>query len=215
MKADQSFYDTLREEVNQDKLRTSYSFLFWGRTIKSVDEPTTTSQASVGDKPSSDDESIQKLKEIIEGLQSQVELLEEANLELTKKNKELEAIKKDWAAMTDLDDHDIGAASEALVDSKQDIALAAKYRQGYISIQKIVNWADELNAENNAFFIKSMLIDLMPMASVEEMALIRNIGHRPKEPDFNIKVERDLIMSQNITNNVKNVETGAAGIIIK
>ena len=134
---------------------------------------------------------------------------------LTKKNKELEAIKKDWVAMTDLDYHDIGAVPEALVDSKQDIALAAKYRQGYISIQKIVNWADELNSEINAFLIKSMLIDLMPTASVEEMALIRNIGHRPKEPDFNIKVERDLIMSQNITNNVKNVETGAAGIINK
>lgn len=215
MKANQSFYDTLREEVSQDKLRTSHSFLFWGRTIKSVDEPTTTSQASVGEKPSFDDESIRKLKEIIESLQSQVELLEEANLELTKKNKELEAIKKDWVAMTDLDYHDIGAAPEALVDSKQDIALAAKYRQGYISIQKIVNWADELNSEIYAFFIKSMLIDLMPTASVEEMALIRNIGHRPKEPDFNIKVERDLIMSQNITNNVKNVETGAAGIINK
>ena len=91
-KADKTFYDTLREEVNQGNLKTSHVFFFWARPNKQDNEHTDTPLTSEGEKLSDE---LQKLKDIIDNLKLLVSLLRKDNCSLTEENKELSAKNKE------------------------------------------------------------------------------------------------------------------------
>lgn len=179
MKADKTFYDTLREEVKQGNLRTSHSYFVWGRKIKSV-EPTTTSQASEGEK-----QIIQELKGKIEGLESQIELLEEANRKLTEKNRELEAkiesmhVRPDEFFLSKPIEEKYSQAVE------EEAARAAFYRLGYVSLQSIINFGNTGTADiNEARLVKDLIHNSMPILSEEERILVNNIGYLFREANL-------------------------------
>ena len=94
-KADKSFYDTLREEVRQGKLKTSYTFFIWSRLNKRDKEHTVTPQTSEGEKLSDE---LQNLKDKIDKLELFVSLLSKDNRNLTKENNELSAKNKELEA---------------------------------------------------------------------------------------------------------------------
>ncbi|MBQ7421423.1 MAG: hypothetical protein IJV27_04705 [Prevotella sp.] len=81
MKADKTFYDKLREEIKHENFKTSCSFFTFtlpGAKKEIEQEPQISFSADVA--------TIAELQEKIKGLQSQVELLEKRNGELTQEN---------------------------------------------------------------------------------------------------------------------------------
>ena len=200
MKADKTFYDTLREEVKQGNLRTSHSYLVWGRKIKSFEEPSATSLAGEGEK-----QIIQELKGKIEGLESQIELLEEANRNLTEKNKELEAQIDNFFSIPDECDFP-EPTDEELAEKFRDIAEeeefeAAYYRRGYVSLQAIIKYGNTGTADiNEARLVKDLIHNVMPVLSEEERSLVNNIGYLFREANLatpSIKVQNTFESGSN------------------
>lgn len=164
MKADKAFYNTLRAEVSQGEVKNT--LCLFARSSHEVHE-----------KPQAipNIQTVEELQERIKGLQSQVELLEKRNQELTAKNKELESIAyPDYSdiVISDEDYEEWERMSEEFENDR-----AEQYRRGYISLKEIVKWGNEGTANvNEARLIKEMIRDIMPVMTDEEKNLVRNIG---------------------------------------
>ena len=191
MRADKIFYDTLREEVKQEKL--SNSLLIYTKTTKKqhVDK----ANVSLNESKLDIHLDIKILQDKIKGLESQVDSLEKRNLELTEKNKDLSARMENMVEMPEF----IPPTEEELEEMEsmadEEETWAAYYRRGYISIQEIVKWANEGTTNiNEARLIKEMIRDINPSLSEEEKEIVRNIGHSYREPN-------EVIAQTNITNN--------------
>lgn len=209
MKADKTFYDTLREEVKQGTLRTSHHYMVWGRKIMSVEESSATSQASEGEK-----QKIQELNGKIEGLESQIELLKEANRKLTEKNRELEARLKMMSPVQEFVSPELPSVEKPITlmegfEKKQ----GAKFQGGYIPILEIVRFANEIVDEDKIHLIQLMIYDTCPVLTEEARKLVRNIGSQSLNRNGPLNVEGDLILNQENITKVDNVNSGAIGIM--
>jgi hypothetical protein len=191
MRADKIFYDTLREEVKQEKL--SNSLLIYTKTTKKQHVDKT--NVSLNESKLDIHLDIKVLQDKIKGLESQVDSLEKRNLELTEKNKDLSARMENMVEMPEFipPTEEELEEMESMADDEE--TWAAYYRRGYISIQEIVKWANEGTTNiNEARLIKEMIRDINPSLSEEEKEIVRNIGHSYREPN-------EVIAQTNITNN--------------
>ena len=176
MKADKTFYDTLREEVCQGKLSDSHCFLIRSKPIKQVNENTSTLQTHKSAISQPDD--VIMLKEKIEGLLSQVDLLEKRNLELTEKNKELEA--RIMRAFEELPQSITSDEIDVIVDNSHEIEKTEIYT-GYIALKAIVKWVNNMVDNDKSHLFKSMIYDTMPILTEEERQLVQKIGFRERD----------------------------------
>lgn len=162
MKADTVFYNTLREEVSQGEVKHALCLFAWARKeLNKSHFPNT--------------QTVEELQERIIGLQSQVELLEKRNQELTEKNKELESIAYPDYSNVDLSDEEYEEWER--LNEECENARAEQYRRGYISLKEIVKWGNEGTANiGEARLIKEMIHDIMPVMTEEEKELVKNIG---------------------------------------
>jgi len=191
MRADKIFYDTLREEVKQEKL--SNSLLIYTKTTKKQHVDKT--NVSLNESKLDIHLDIKVLQDKIKGLESQVDSLEKRNLELTEKNKDLSARMENMVEMPEFipPTEEELEEMESMADDEE--TWAAYYRRGYISIQEIVKWANEGTTNiNEARLIKEMIRDINPSLSEDEKEIVRNIGHSYREPN-------EVIAQTNITNN--------------
>ena len=191
MRADKIFYDTLREEVKQEKL--SNSLLIYTKTTKKQHVDKT--NVSLNESKLDIHLDIKVLQDKIKGLESQVDSLEKRNLELTEKNKDLSARMENMVEMPEFipPTEEELEEMESMADDEE--TWEAYYRRGYISIQEIVKWANEGTTNiNEARLIKEMIRDINPSLSEEEKEIVRNIGHSYREPN-------EVIAQTNITNN--------------
>lgn len=164
MKADNAFYNTLREEVNQGEVKHVLCLFTWSRQ-----------EVNVKSQVLPDTQTVEELQERIKGLQAQVELLEKRIQELTEKNKELESIAyPDYSDLTITDDE---YEEWERLEEEFENSRAEQYRRGYISLKEIVKWANEGTANiGEARLIKEMIRDIMPVLTEDEKVLVKNIG---------------------------------------
>ena len=214
MKADKIFYDTLRAEVQQGKVKHTLCLFMWSHKNKLMEACKATRQtyeeAVIQDK----DDEIQELKEKIEGLQSQVALLKKRNQELTEKNKELEAM-----VCPDYTYDDLGVTDEDLEEMNRlqdefEADRAAYYRRGFISLKDIAKWGNEGTASiAEARLVKEMIHDVMPVQTEEERELVKNIGSAYKQSARQFpSVNGDFVLNKTVQHEVNGVQTGGTGI---
>lgn len=180
MKANKDFYNTLREEVWKEDLSEPV------QTVLQIE-----------------DDELNRLKDKVKGLQSQIEMLEKRNLELTEKNKELEA---EMQPLYFNDNHVLLVAETNVCDdcfAAMDNEQAAQYRRGYIALSDIIKWANEgtTNIEE-ARLIKDMIHNVMPIMTEEERSTVNSIGYIFREanvaiPQTKIEFQNSQVSMQN------------------
>lgn len=216
MKADKTFYNTLRAEVQQGEVKHTLSLFMWSHKNKLKEALKATQQTFDEAVIQGKDDDIQELKEKIEGLQSQVTLLEKRNQELTEKNKELEARAYPEYTYEELciTDEEIDEMIRQQEEFEAD--RAACYRRGYISLKEIAKWGNE-GTENiaEARLIKEMIRDIMPVQTEEERELVKNIGSAYKLFTKQIPhVGGDYVLNKTVQHEVNNVQAGGTGFKI-
>ena len=169
MKANKAFYNTLRAEVSQGEVKHALCLFALSRQ-----------EANEQSQDLLEAQTVEELQERIKGLQSQVELLEKRNQELTEKNKELESIA--YPAYSNVDFSDEEYEEWERLNEEVENARAEQYRRGYVSLKEIVKWGNEGTANvGEARLIKEMIRDIMPVMTEEEKELVKSIGAEYKK----------------------------------
>ncbi|MBQ3845316.1 MAG: hypothetical protein II817_10120 [Bacteroidales bacterium] len=165
MKANKDFYNTLREEVRQDKILNRVQKVF-----------------------QTEDNVVVELTEKVKGLLLQIEMLEKRNMELMEKNKELEAMA--YPDFSDFEDYQITEEQQKEIDEMNEAMEnleAIRHRRGYIALSAIVKWANEGTTKiEEARLIKDLLHNVMPIMTDEERSDVNNIGYLFREANMAI-----------------------------